>query len=76
MTNNSELIERLRNEPAMTGLQDEAADALEAADKRVSELEAALKMARDALDDCAASYLHADSVLTDEAIAKINEVLK
>ena len=26
--------------------------------------------------DCAANYLHADSVLTDEALAKINEVLK
>ena len=36
----------------------------------------ALKVARDALDNCAADYLHADSVLTDEALAKINEVLK
>ena len=44
--------------------------------KRIAELEAALKVAREALDNCAADYLHADSVLTDSALAKINEVLK
>ena len=43
---------------------------------RTAELEAALKMAREALANCAADYLHADSVLTDSALAKINEVLK
>ena len=43
---------------------------------RTAELEAALKVAREALDDCAANYLHADSVLTDKALAKINEVMK
>ena len=40
---------------------------------RVAELEAALKVAREALANCAADYLHADSVLTDSALAKINE---
>ena len=44
--------------------------------KRIAELEAALKKAREALDNCAADYLHADSVLTDSALATINEVLK
>ena len=44
--------------------------------KRIAELEAALKVAREALANCAADYLHADSVLTDSALAKINEVLK
>ena len=42
---------------------------------RTAELEAALKVAREALANCAADYLHADSVLTDSALAKINEVL-
>lgn len=51
-------------------------DQLAKAERRVAELEAALKVAREALANCAADYLHADSVLTDSALAKINEVLK
>lgn len=42
---------------------------------KVAELEKALRVAREALANCAADYLHADSVLTDSALAKINEVL-
>lgn len=48
MTDNKELIKDLRSDIPETH-PSEAADALESADKRIAELEAALKMAREAL---------------------------